>query len=158
MSKSLGWSWLRTISALVAPVKSAVGLLQTQKLREEAREEKHQLAKDKRLTWQQKVGSLCQAKKNLSSLQQGGARCGAPVAGKFAGQPCVLAACQRSHGADEQKVATEIKGVLVFAVSYFSEHPVAAAEGKTFAIEEVCHPALLLCDKRDLLQCSAFDL
>lgn len=61
MSKSLGWSWLRTISALVAPVKSAVGLLQTQKLREEAQEEKHQLAKDKRLTWQQKVGSLCQA-------------------------------------------------------------------------------------------------
>ena len=39
----------------------AVGLLQTQKLREEAREEKHQLAKDKRLTWQQKVSTLCQA-------------------------------------------------------------------------------------------------
>ena len=58
MSQRVGWSWLSTTGALIAHVNFAAGLLQTQKLREEAREEKHQLAKDKRLTWQQKVECL----------------------------------------------------------------------------------------------------
>ena len=62
VSQSLGWSMLRTIASCIAADKIAVALLQTQKLREDAREEKHQLAKDKRLTWQQKVRCLCQAK------------------------------------------------------------------------------------------------